>query len=78
MLLLSQMVLDAGQIVSKPRRSADERQLTLCFQVEFGKPAELLQNEKGILRSLVDESGDKGNLYAMAANHESKWDVNLA
>ncbi|KAH8086646.1 hypothetical protein BXZ70DRAFT_549376 [Cristinia sonorae] len=37
--------------------------------VEFGKPAELLKNEKGVLRSLVDESGDKENLYAMAANH---------
>ncbi|KAH9945600.1 hypothetical protein B0H21DRAFT_822934 [Amylocystis lapponica] len=33
---------------------------------EFGKPSELLQNEKGFLRSLVDESGDKEALYAMA------------
>lgn len=34
---------------------------------EFGKPSELLQNEKGLLRALVDESGDKEALYAMAA-----------
>ncbi|TCD68834.1 hypothetical protein EIP91_009701 [Steccherinum ochraceum] len=40
--------------------------------VEFGKPHDLLQNEKGTLRSLVDESGDKENLYAMAAGHASK------
>ncbi|KAM5539757.1 hypothetical protein V8D89_006570 [Ganoderma adspersum] len=35
--------------------------------VEFGTPSELLRNEKGFLRALVDESGDKDNLYAMAA-----------
>ncbi|KAI0080061.1 P-loop containing nucleoside triphosphate hydrolase protein [Panus rudis PR-1116 ss-1] len=35
--------------------------------VEFGKPSELLQNEHGFLKSLVDESGDKAALYAMAA-----------
>ncbi|KAH9911177.1 P-loop containing nucleoside triphosphate hydrolase protein [Epithele typhae] len=34
--------------------------------VEFGSPAELLKNEKGMLRSLVDESGDREKLYAMA------------
>ncbi|KAI0650859.1 multidrug resistance-associated ABC transporter [Trametes meyenii] len=33
---------------------------------EFGSPSELLQNEKGMLRALVDESGDKDALYAMA------------
>ncbi|KAL6299635.1 multidrug resistance-associated ABC transporter [Sparassis latifolia] len=33
---------------------------------EFGKPSELLQNEKGMLRALVDESGDRDALYAMA------------
>ena len=36
-------------------------------KVEFGAPKDLLQNEKGILRALVDESGDKENLYAMVA-----------
>ena len=35
-------------------------------QVEFGKPSELLKNEKGLLRGLVDESGDKERLYSMA------------
>ncbi|CCM01503.1 uncharacterized protein FIBRA_03559 [Fibroporia radiculosa] len=34
--------------------------------VEFGKPSELLKNEKGMLRALVDESGDRDALYAMA------------
>ena len=34
--------------------------------VEFGAPSELLKNEKGMLRVLVDESGDKDALYAMA------------
>ncbi|KAJ8594877.1 hypothetical protein M405DRAFT_759938 [Rhizopogon salebrosus TDB-379] len=33
---------------------------------EFGSPWELLQNEKGMLRALVDESGDKDALYAAA------------
>ncbi|KAI0750650.1 hypothetical protein C8Q80DRAFT_1097969 [Daedaleopsis nitida] len=33
---------------------------------EFGAPSELLKNEKGMLRALVDESGDKGKLYEMA------------
>ncbi|KAH7918845.1 hypothetical protein BV22DRAFT_1100101 [Leucogyrophana mollusca] len=35
--------------------------------VEFGSPAELLRNEEGMLRALVDESGDRDALYAMAA-----------
>jgi len=34
--------------------------------VEFDKPSELLKNEDGMLRALVDESGDKENLVAMA------------
>ncbi|KAK7694247.1 hypothetical protein QCA50_001427 [Cerrena zonata] len=40
--------------------------------VEFGKPSELLQKDDGILRSLVDESGDKATLYAMAAEAEAQ------
>ncbi|KAI0793789.1 P-loop containing nucleoside triphosphate hydrolase protein [Fomes fomentarius] len=35
--------------------------------VEFGKPSELLKDEKGFLHALVEESGDKETLYAMAA-----------
>lgn len=34
--------------------------------VEFDKPSELLKMEKGMLKALVDESGDKDHLYAMA------------
>lgn len=34
--------------------------------MEFGAPSELLTNEKGFLRALVDESNDKFTLYAMA------------
>ncbi|GJE87809.1 multidrug resistance-associated ABC transporter [Phanerochaete sordida] len=37
--------------------------------VEFGSPAQLLQNESGFFRSLVDASGDKDKLYAMTANY---------
>ncbi|THH01527.1 hypothetical protein EW026_g1193 [Hermanssonia centrifuga] len=39
--------------------------------VEFGKPAELLDNEKSFLRSLVDASGDREKLFAMAAGGRS-------
>ncbi|KAH7910707.1 hypothetical protein BJ138DRAFT_73634 [Hygrophoropsis aurantiaca] len=35
--------------------------------VEFGSPRELLQNDNGVLRALVDESGDKDVLYMLAA-----------
>ncbi|KAJ7785923.1 hypothetical protein B0H16DRAFT_1657372 [Mycena metata] len=34
--------------------------------VEFDTPKELLKNKKGMLRALVDESGDKHALYKMA------------
>ncbi|KAH9912641.1 uncharacterized protein B0H18DRAFT_889646 [Fomitopsis serialis] len=34
--------------------------------VEFGSPEELLKKPKGLLKALVDESGDKEALYAMA------------
>ncbi|RDX54003.1 hypothetical protein OH76DRAFT_1341994, partial [Lentinus brumalis] len=34
--------------------------------VEFGRPNELVPNDKGMLRALVDESEDKEKLYAMA------------
>ncbi|KAI0774725.1 multidrug resistance-associated ABC transporter [Trametes elegans] len=33
---------------------------------EFGSPGQLLKNKKGMLRALVDESGDRDALYAMA------------
>jgi ABC-type multidrug transport system fused ATPase/permease subunit len=34
--------------------------------VEFGTPADLLKNEHGFFRSLVDNSGDREELYRMA------------
>ena len=40
------------------------------LQAEFDKPSALLKNEKGLLRLLVDESGDKEKLYAMANGKE--------
>ena len=36
------------------------------LQVEFGKPSDLLQIQGGMLKALVDESGEKEHLYAMA------------
>ncbi|PCH33304.1 hypothetical protein WOLCODRAFT_135046 [Wolfiporia cocos MD-104 SS10] len=39
--------------------------------VEFGAPRDLLKNEKGKLRALVDESGDREALYAMAEGSSS-------
>ncbi|KAJ7293178.1 hypothetical protein C8J57DRAFT_1703993 [Mycena rebaudengoi] len=47
------MVLDTGRISAKR-------------QVEFDSPKVLLQNPHGLLRALVDESGDKDTLYKMA------------
>lgn len=58
------MVLDAGRIVSI-------KVVQLCvaiygLQVEFDSPKALLKNKRGMLRALVDESGDKDVLYGMA------------
>lgn len=36
--------------------------------IEFDSPAALLQKEGGVFKSLVDESGDRNMLYAMAKN----------
>jgi hypothetical protein len=41
------------------------------IQVEFDKPSELLKNENGRFRSLVDESGDRDLLYAMANKNKT-------
>ncbi|KAJ6559886.1 P-loop containing nucleoside triphosphate hydrolase protein [Mycena capillaripes] len=51
-----QTILDSDKIMV-----LDEGQI-----VEFDAPKVLLKNSKGKLRALVDESGDKDNLYAMA------------
>lgn len=37
-----------------------------CFQAEFEAPNELLKKEGSLFKALVDESGDKAALYAMA------------
>jgi len=39
--------------------------------VEFDTPSELLKNEGGMLRALVDESGDREKLLAMVAGASS-------
>jgi len=39
--------------------------------IEFDRPSQLLMNEKGMLRSLVDESGDRDNLVAMTEGKTS-------
>ncbi|KIO07506.1 hypothetical protein M404DRAFT_24002 [Pisolithus tinctorius Marx 270] len=39
--------------------------------VEFGSPKELLQNEQGSFRALVDQSGDEDVLHAMADGEET-------
>ncbi|KAJ7367289.1 hypothetical protein DFH08DRAFT_929873 [Mycena albidolilacea] len=49
------MVLDTGRIIDH-----------LIAQVEFDSPKELLKIEDGKLRALVEESGDREALYAMA------------
>lgn len=38
----------------------------LRCQAEFDKPSELLKKESSLLHKLVEESGDKEKLYAMA------------
>ncbi|CEL51761.1 ATP-binding cassette transporter abc4 OS=Schizosaccharomyces pombe (strain 972 / ATCC 24843) GN=abc4 PE=3 SV=1 [Rhizoctonia solani AG-1 IB] len=38
--------------------------------VEFDSPAALLQKESGVFKSLVDESGDRDALYAMAKGEQ--------
>ena len=63
-----QMVLDAGHIVGDTALTI-RGSLLINKQVEFGKPADLLANEKGMLRALLDESGDKEELYAMVEKH---------
>ncbi|KAJ7776222.1 P-loop containing nucleoside triphosphate hydrolase protein [Mycena metata] len=56
------MVLDAGHIASNLRLNYS---WLTSAQVEFDSPKVLLQNERGFLRALVDESGDKEVLYQM-------------
>lgn len=50
--------------------------LTFPKQVEFDTPKALLKNPNGMLRALVDESGDKEKLYSMAEDRESSTSRN--
>ncbi|KAI5991472.1 hypothetical protein EDD15DRAFT_2275310 [Pisolithus albus] len=62
-----QTIMDADKIVSvNPHLFTKTLTMTFRRIVEFGNPKELLQNEQGILRALVDQSGDKNALYVMA------------
>ncbi|KAJ7916159.1 multidrug resistance-associated ABC transporter [Mycena leptocephala] len=67
-----QSVMDADKIVGlKPTlRLSELTQLQMVLDaghiVEFDSPKVLLQNKHGMLRALVDESGDKDALYKMA------------
>ena len=61
------MVLDAGRIVSPLSRIVSiSKLISYHSKVEFDKPSELLKIENGRLKALVDESGEKEHLYAMA------------
>jgi hypothetical protein len=40
--------------------------LLTCLQVEFDSPKILLKNKQGMLRTLVDASGDRDTLYKIA------------
>jgi hypothetical protein len=64
-LIWFKMVLDAGRIVGdKPPWLT--RVLTSVSKVEFDRPKVLLKKEHGMLRALVNESGDKDALYKIA------------
>lgn len=58
------MVLDGGRLVRCTLHQPDL--LLTLFQAEFDTPLSLLKKSGGVLRSLVDESGDRATLYAMA------------
>ena len=66
--VLSQMVLDAGRLVSKVNRPTDLPIMLKYAQVEFASPKELLQNKQSFLRALVEESTDKETLYSMVGH----------
>lgn len=61
---LSQMVLDAGKLVSEGTISMDL--FSFEFQVEFDSAQNLLRKKGSMLKSLVDESRDREKLYKMA------------
>ena len=61
------MVLDDGRIVSYVQTNwSTLPSLKSYFQAEFDSPKSLLQKTDGLLKSLVEDSGDKNSLYAIA------------
>jgi hypothetical protein len=62
------MVLDAGRIVRHQfwLNSNVVTNHNIIRQVEFDSPKELLKMKDSRLRALVDSSGDRDTLYAMA------------
>lgn len=62
------MVLDAGHIVCSISKEVTEcnKSKHVFLQVEFDTPAVLLKKEGGMLKALVEGSGDRAALYEMA------------
>ena len=63
------MVLDSGNLVGVLvfyRFTKCFYKLAMLPQAEYDTPRKLLENDGGLFRSLVDQSGDKEQLYAMA------------
>ena len=71
------MVLDDGRIVSYLQTETRFPSLKSYFQAEFDSPKALLQKTDGLLKSLVDGSGEKNDLYAIVDGNGSNfsWDV---
>ena len=73
------MVMDNGRIVCgflPPPSSFFPHILYLpnCVQAEFEAPNELLKKEGSLFKALVDESGDKAALYAMAGLNATSFE----
>ena len=62
------MVLDSGKIVRFDFHLLGQKYIINkpLFQIEFDSPRELLQKDGGAFKGMVDGSGDKKALYAMA------------
>ena len=67
------MVLDDGRIVSYLQTEKCFFSLKSYFQAEFDSPKTLLRKTDGLLKSMVDGSGDKNALYAIADGDGSKF-----
>ena len=67
------MVLNDGRIVGYLQTEKCFFSLKSYFQAEFDSPKTLLRKTDGLLRSLVDGSGDKNALYAIADGDGSNF-----